>query len=355
MIAKINKRTVSISIIVLLIFTLGALTGYFALKFSKLSLQFKNRQDEYGKLAKEKNELQENYSKLEGNYKKIEREFKDMSQDRENLINEIKGLIADRNRLKEVEGSLGVVKKDRERFVKESQEALENNLILKEKIKHLQDFQKQLLNEKEQLTKTLETERAKSFLLNLQQAKESLQKENNDLINKLKQSQSEYLRLNESSSKNKEELDKTIKDANELRERLNRLNDNYAKAVIKNKALEQQLMETPKKFAEIARQNKVLISQTANMHYNLGVFYTKQKEYTRALAEFEKALELTPNDAYVHFNLGYIYAEHLANRQKAIEHFRQYLRFVKKDDKDIDWVKKYIITWETWQGKKPIE
>jgi tetratricopeptide (TPR) repeat protein len=111
----------------------------------------------------------------------------------------------------------------------------------------------------------------------------------------------------------------------------------------------------PGKFAEIARQNKVLIRQTASMHYNLGVFYSKQKEYTRATNEFEKALELTPDDAYVHFNLGYIFAEYLLDRAKAVDHFRQYLRLAKKDDKDIDWVRKYILTWETWQGNKPLE
>jgi tetratricopeptide (TPR) repeat protein len=91
------------------------------------------------------------------------------------------------------------------------------------------------------------------------------------------------------------------------------------------------------------------------MHYNLGVFYMREKNYPRAIAEFEKALELTPDDAYAHFNLGYIYAEYVVNRPKAIEHFRNYLRLAKKGDKDVDWVKKYIISWETWQGKGKIE
>lgn len=123
----------------------------------------------------------------------------------------------------------------------------------------------------------------------------------------------------------------------------------------KNRLFEQRVTEAPPKFAELARQNTALIKETANMHYNLGVFYMKQKEYSRAAAEFEKAIELTPNDAYAHFNLGYIYAEYLVNRPKAIEHFQDYLRLAKKDDKDVDWVKKYILTWESWQGKVPVE
>jgi len=91
------------------------------------------------------------------------------------------------------------------------------------------------------------------------------------------------------------------------------------------------------------------------MHYNLGVFYSKQKEYSRAVSEFEEAVKLRPDDAYSHFNLGYIYAEYLVNRPKAIEHFRHYLRLAKKDDKDLDWVKKYILTWQAWAGKEPME
>jgi tetratricopeptide (TPR) repeat protein len=91
------------------------------------------------------------------------------------------------------------------------------------------------------------------------------------------------------------------------------------------------------------------------MHYNLGVFYTKNKEYPRAIAEFEKSIELNPEDPYAHFNLGYIYAEYLVDRPKAIVNFRKYLSLLKTDDKDADWVKKYILTWQTWEGKKPIE
>jgi tetratricopeptide (TPR) repeat protein len=91
------------------------------------------------------------------------------------------------------------------------------------------------------------------------------------------------------------------------------------------------------------------------MHYNLGVFYTKNKEYSRAIAEFEKALELNPDDPAAHYNLGFIYAEYLVNRPKAIQHFRKYLSIVKTEDKDVDWVKKYILTWQTWEGKKPVD
>jgi len=43
------------------------------------------------------------------------------------------------------------------------------------------------------------------------------------------------------------------------------------------------------------------------------------------------------------------------DRPKAIENFRKFLGLVKTDDKDVDWVKKYILTWQTWEGKKPLK
>lgn len=129
----------------------------------------------------------------------------------------------------------------------------------------------------------------------------------------------------------------------------------YEEALAKNRTFEKKLEQLPARFAEISRQNKVLVKETALMHYNLGVFYTKNKEYQRAIAEFEKTIELNPEDPYAHYNLGYIYAEYMVNRPKAIEQFRKFLQLCKTEDNDVDWVKKYILTWETWAGKKPMD
>ncbi|MFH1640381.1 MAG: tetratricopeptide repeat protein, partial [Candidatus Omnitrophota bacterium] len=91
------------------------------------------------------------------------------------------------------------------------------------------------------------------------------------------------------------------------------------------------------------------------MHYNLGVFYTKNKQYSRAVAELEKAVELNPQDAHAHFNLGYIYAEYVENRSRAVEHFRKYINCADSNDKDMDWAKKYIVTWSSYEAKEPMD
>ena len=133
------------------------------------------------------------------------------------------------------------------------------------------------------------------------------------------------------------------------------LKQQYTEALRTNKQLEDKLQEVPKKFTEIAQENKVLIKETALMHYNLGVFYIEEGQYRRAIAELEKAIELNPDDAYAYFNLGYVYAEYLINRPKAIDCFKQYLKLASKEETEIDWVKRYILTWQTWEGKGVIK
>jgi hypothetical protein len=66
-------------------------------------------------------------------------------------------------------------------------------------------------------------------------------------------------------------------------------------------------------------------------------------------------VELRPQDDAAHFNLGYIYAKYIIDREKAIKHFQDYVRLTKDKGEQADWAKNYILTWETWQGKKPAE
>ncbi len=140
-----------------------------------------------------------------------------------------------------------------------------------------------------------------------------------------------------------------------LRRQLAEVKEKYTQARRSNKVLEKKIRRVPRRAAELARENKILVKRTALMHYNLGVFYTQNREFERAVVEFEKAVELNPQDAASFFNLGYIYAEHLQNRPKAVDHFRTYLKLAQKDDKDADWVRRYILTWQTWEGKVPIK
>jgi len=92
----------------------------------------------------------------------------------------------------------------------------------------------------------------------------------------------------------------------------------------KNRQLEKTAQELPVKFAELARENKVLIKETALMHYNLGSFTPRTKSMPRHRG-IRKGDRVEPDDPYAHYNLGYIYAEYVVDRSRAVENFRKFL------------------------------
>jgi tetratricopeptide (TPR) repeat protein len=237
---------------------------------------------------------------------------------------------------------------------KENQGLLEQNMELKNNTNLLQLQVEKLSEGKNTLSEELARQMDVSLLKRTEKERDALAKENAGLLKELKSSKAKEYEMSAEISQTARQLDKIGSENKDLTAKFEALNKLYSVALQKNKQLEQGLVNEPKKFAELARQNEVLIKRTANTHYNAGVFYMQQKEYSRAASEFEKAIELNPEDAYAHFNLGYIYAEHLVNREKAIEQFRDYLRLAKKDDKDVDWVKSYLLTWESWEGKKTV-
>lgn len=86
------------------------------------------------------------------------------------------------------------------------------------------------------------------------------------------------------------------------------------------------------------------------MHYNLGVFYTKEGNYQKAIKEFEAVIKANPNDADAYYNLGVIYAEYLNEEEKAIDYFSRYLELA-PNDKDADKARKYLLLQEAIKGR----
>lgn len=352
----INRKTLLVIIPMLILVESSV---YFGIKTHKLSLELKKRGGDYEKFNKECITLRDAHVKTQNDYAKLQKDFEAISMDRENLLIQMKKNVADQNRLADIEASYEQLKNDNISRIAEIQTLTKQNTALKEQVKALGTIKKQLLKEKEQLQDALVKEKANSGIAGLEQQNASLTahvKQLSDEAERLKRNQSTTVSQSQATINKLQENENKLKaQVSELQLREKELTKKYAQAVQKTKSFEKKVAAEPAKVTEIARQNKALIRDTSNMHYNMGVFYLKQKEYSRAAAEFEKAIELTPDDAYSHFNLGYIYAEYLVNRKKAVEHFRQYLRLAKSDDKDVDWVKKYILTWETWGGKEPME
>ena len=66
-----------------------------------------------------------------------------------------------------------------------------------------------------------------------------------------------------------------------------------------------------------------LDDQSVDVHRNYGYVLERQGNYWMAVAEYEKALEIHPNLAYIHVTLGRNYRDGLGNYEKAIEHFQR--------------------------------
>lgn len=296
---------------------------------------------DYDKMAKEAETAKNQYDALI-------KEHEAVKADRLNLLSQVKTLLGERNRAEELTVSLDKSGSELGSLKKQYQDIQNDNAGLNEEIKKLQDLQTQITKERDNFKLAYEKARKDTEIKELKSKISGIDKEKGALEANLKKAQKTTQELSGDKSKLEIKIEELTKELKEYKK-------NYAEAGKKNKNLQEEAKNIPKKFSEIARQNKMLLKETAKMHYNLGTFYTKNKEYERAIAEFEKVSEIDPDDSYAHFNLGYIYAEYMVNRKKAIEHFRHFLRLAKSDDKDIDWVRKYLLTWETYEGKVPME
>lgn len=296
----------------------------------------------------------EEYSKLKQQYDQLQSEFQSLKLDRDNLYAQTGFLLKYKDEVLQAQQTVKAAQDARSQWDTE-REALKNQSrilqaeveSLRNQLVNLQTDHLKLEEDYEALRQRLSESKASYILIN-------------DLERQVKTEKKEKLRLSRLGKKLEQKISRSeelqVKQAatiEVLQGHIRELKEKYDQALAQNNILEKKLERQPREYAEVARENKVLLKRTALMHYNLGVFYTKSKEYERAIAEFEKAIELNPEDPYAYFNLGYIFSEFLVDRPKAIDNFEKYLRLAKKDDKDIDWVKKYILTWQTWEGKRP--
>lgn len=351
-----NKFRILVTLVFILLIAEGAGIVYFAHKSQELSKSAEDKEPIYRKLSREKQELSKKYTGLLNKVEGIER-------DRDNVLAQAKRFIEEKKRSKELEASLEESEAGKESLNLEKKEILEQNKELKKTIEGLKNrqaeiekLQKEIGLERDQLKEDYENVKKGTAIKELQDKASLLQEENKNILSTLEKERgasNKKLQLAEKElTKLKSSNDSLEKDVMDLREGLEAFKKSYGDAQRKNKILEREAKNIPRKFTEIARQNRRLVKETAEMHYNLGVFYTEEKKYERAISEFTKTLEIDPENTYAYFNLGYIYAEYLINREKAVKHFRHFLRRAKRGDKDADWVKKYILTWETYSMKK---
>ncbi|MBI3602390.1 MAG: tetratricopeptide repeat protein [Candidatus Omnitrophica bacterium] len=67
------------------------------------------------------------------------------------------------------------------------------------------------------------------------------------------------------------------------------------------------------------------LKELADTHYNLGVILQEQYKFDEAQKEYEKVLELRPDDADAHYNLALIFDTAKNDRNMALYHYEKYL------------------------------
>ena len=316
------------------------------LEYQKLLDAKKDEADATQGLREKNSTLMEAYEKLQS--------------DQQTIVEQLNRLRRDSQRCDAVKETYDQMTLENEAFIEENKalevEKQEVKVTLENLKLHVQDLNKEneelhsLLSEaqvddEEKLRKI--RGKVQKEMEDLVNRTKTLKDENTNLDKQLKEARMNTAVLQSTDQRLQVELDTYKKDLTDVQE-------DYLGMKQENRYLSQQASEFPKKFTDLARHNRKLVKETADMHYNLGVSFIKSQEYERAVKEFTQVIELKPDDAEAHYNLGYIYAEHLVDRPTAIKHFKDYLAYA-KDAADRDWVKQYIFTWQTWYGKEKIK
>lgn len=85
----------------------------------------------------------------------------------------------------------------------------------------------------------------------------------------------------------------------------------------------------------------LLVRKEAVGHYNLAVVLTQSGKFGEAEKQFLACLELLPEDADTHYNLGVLYDDRLRQPGKAAHHYRRFLE-LRPDSRDSDMVRGWL-------------
>lgn len=207
-------------------------------------------------------------------------------------------------------------------------------------------------------------EKAKPVVLEQPVAKVVKENNNNELA---KQKAASKLAIESLEKKNKEAAEENSKlkllnnsRQNDIRE-LKNLNVQLEKKAAEflqrasnKEELEQQAVQLNKVIAVLSRERSALDnklnrteqelqkikSERADTYLMAANAYMQSGLYDSAIEDYNKLLELEPNNAQAHLRLGFLYKRARDNPSKAVNHFKQYLRLEPnaKNRKEIEYL-----------------
>lgn len=95
----------------------------------------------------------------------------------------------------------------------------------------------------------------------------------------------------------------------------------------------------------VNQEKAKLTRDEAKVHYNMGNTYFNQGNYQKAFDEYNRSLELSPEDANAHYNLAFVSGDFLNDPVSALHHYKQYL-FLNPGAEDAEMVRQKIVESE---------
>ncbi len=281
---------------------------------------------------------------LKQRQEEFEREIQRLTADRDNLVTVAKRAKEERDK---VVGIRNLLERVLEKTGEENRELKERLEPAERELGAMRGQWEQLVKERDRLQGELSQYKTGAKEKRLSGQVTELRRTGRELKRELREAEQQAGRASRQGGKVSKELD-------QLKKRFTILQTNYADKLRENASLKYEVNRLPKDVHRLARQHERLLTDLADTHYNMGVMFFKKRDFVRAATEFERVVELRPQDGEAHFNLGVIYAEHLPDREKAIKVFRRYLQ-VKPKGQDAGYARKYIATWRAWEAEERLE
>jgi len=265
---------------------------------------FRGAKAQMFKLERQLNEQKAEKASLQKFYETLKEKFKTLEADRDNVLAQTKQLLAEKDTFANTEVQL-------KKLTIENKKLFEKHKVLEDSFETIQAQDQRLNGSLKSALAELDAQKAEMVRIH---------QERTDMELGFKDSTERIKKLEDEVNYNKG-----------LKESFLSLGQSYEMLKKERQVIGKQLDDLPKKFSKMARENEILKKETGDMHYNLGVFYAGEMNYDRALEEFKKAVDINPNDAKAHYNLGYIYAEHRQDWRKAEYYFRIFLGLAPND------------------------
>jgi tetratricopeptide (TPR) repeat protein len=109
-----------------------------------------------------------------------------------------------------------------------------------------------------------------------------------------------------------------------------------------SKELEVKTNEMLSKGSDLDPEDQQFKEELSKAHYNMGNIYFERGEYQRAVVEYYQAVDLTPNDADVHYNLAFVSGEYLGDQETALKHYQWYT-YLRPKAEDLNVIKEKML------------